>query len=218
MSISYHWFSTMYGVWFFATSMRAGLAVTLLLCSYLSTQPGRPLHGLFNSRHTYQLGCLSLAFTVFWAYISFCQYFLIYNANIPEETFWYNMRELLHDGTLSSWWHLSLWGLIGGYFVVPFLALLFYNNKIVRWRIVVISLWIMVFHGIDLYFNLLPHQIPSDNPMGYTVPPFSITLSDLAAIIGTGSLCAYAYLKSFASQSLIPHRDPYILESIQAHG
>ncbi len=37
----------------------------------------------------YMIGSLFLAFTVFWAYISFAQYFIIWNANMPEETFWY---------------------------------------------------------------------------------------------------------------------------------
>src|SRR5690606_3212846 len=96
MSLSYHWFSTMYGVWFFTVCMRAGLCGTVLLCNVAAVRGW--LGGLYNSSHNYFLGSLMLAFTVFWAYITFSQYFLIYNANIPEETFWFNMREISIDG------------------------------------------------------------------------------------------------------------------------
>ena len=39
-----------------------------------------------NQEHYHDLGKLIFAFTVFWAYTSFSQYFLIWYANIPEET------------------------------------------------------------------------------------------------------------------------------------
>ena len=38
------------------------------------------------------LGKLLFGFTVFWAYIGFSQYFLIWYANIPEETGWFKER------------------------------------------------------------------------------------------------------------------------------
>lgn len=216
LSISYHWFSTMYGVWFFATSMRAGFAGTYIIC-YLASRKGRFLEGIFNEKHSYQLGCLMLAFTVFWAYISFSQYFLIYNANIPEETFWYSMREVHSGGAKNSWWYVSLFGLVLSYFVLPFFALLFYKNKIKPERTVLIAIWILAFHIVDLYFNILPKQIPADNPLGYTVIPFSITVYDVLAYLGIGCLCISAYFKSFMSTHLVPRGDVYIQESIHAH-
>jgi len=121
-ALEFHWFSTMYGVWFFSAAMRAALAVTVLACLCQVYKNG-PLSGLFKTGHLYDLGCIQLAFTVFWAYISFSQYFLIYNANIPEETFWYVMREQ------GAWWGVSM-GLIFGHFLFSFLFLLFYSNKV----------------------------------------------------------------------------------------
>ncbi len=124
MSLEYHWFSTMYGVWFFAGSMRAALAVTIIICFLQSTR-GR-LQGIYNQAHRYDLACLCLTFTIFWAYISFSQYFLIYQANIPEETFWYQIREIdPNTGEKITWWWVGL-GLIFGHFFAPFLYLLWY--------------------------------------------------------------------------------------------
>jgi hypothetical protein len=215
MSISYHWFSTMYGVCFFATSMRAGLAVTILLCAALAHQGY--LKGLFNQAHRYELACLSLAFTIFWAYVTFSQYFLIYNANMPEETFWYSMRELHIDGTKNSWWWVGLLGLVFGYFVVPFIYLLSYYNKVNVKRLILIACWILVFHIVDLYFNILPFQIPANNALGYIVQPFSIELTDVTALIGIGSFCAWSFLNSLKKAAVIPINDPFIQESIHHH-
>jgi len=102
MSLEYQWFSTMYGVWFFASGMRAALAITILICLYLVSKG--TLKGVFKQAHQYDLACLSLTFTIFWAYVSFSQYFLIYSANIPEETFWFTIREIdPNTGEISGW-------------------------------------------------------------------------------------------------------------------
>ena len=91
---------------------------------------------------------MMLAFTVFWAYISFSQYFLIYSANIPEETFWYNIREKNYSGELNSWWWVSM-GLIFGHFLTPFLA---YCGTRRRWLYGELS---ALLHGFLLFTYLI---------------------------------------------------------------
>ena len=213
-SLDYHWFSTMFGVWFFAESMRAALAAVVVIC-VIQASYGQ-LRNLYNRQHSYLLGCLMLAFAIFWAYISFCQYFLIYNANLPEETYWYNIREINLDGTKNSWWWVSM-VLVFCHFLVPFLFLLWYKCKFGA-RILIISIWILFFHAFDIYWNILPGQIPvDDNVLGFIVRPFSVTLWDVSSFIGTGGICVWAFLKSAGKAKAIPIRDPRILESINAH-
>ncbi|MBC2595053.1 hypothetical protein H5P28_12370 [Ruficoccus amylovorans] len=213
MSLSYHWFSTMYGVWFFAVSMRIALAVIVITLYFLSTR-GR-LKGILNESHFYMLGCIFLAFTIFWAYISFSQFFLIYNANIPEETFWYNMRQLNADGTYNQWWWVGL-SLIFCMFLFPFLFLLRYKNKVIPRNMVFISVWILVFAVVDLYFNIVPTAKPADNILGFYVTPFlsGYMFFDLAALIGVGGIVLWAALRSMATTYPIPIHDPRIRESI----
>jgi hypothetical protein len=215
-ALEYHWFSTMYGVWFFAASMRAALSVTLILIVVLAARG--VLKGLFNQAHRYDLACLMFAFTVFWAYISFSQYFLIYNANIPEVTFWYNIREKNFDGSLNSWWWVSL-SLIFLHFLVPFLYLLFYKNKVTAKRTVIIAVWILLFHLLDIYFNILPGKLPLENPaeLGYVVRQFSVTFYDIAALAGIGGLCIWSYLRSMKRVAPLPIRDPNISASLAHH-
>lgn len=214
MSLSYHWFSTMYGVWFFATSMRAGIAATVLLCLVLSRKGH--LKGIYNQAHGYNLGCMALAFTVFWAYISFSQYFLIYNANIPEETFWYQMREIDVNGDNVTWWWVSM-ALIFCYFLIPFVALLFYKTKVIRWRLGFIMTWILVFFVVDMYWNIVPAKEVADNAVGFAVREFAVTFWDIAAIIGVGGICIGAYLSSLRKAATVPVHDPRIQESLHYH-
>ena len=220
MSLEYHWFSTMFGVWYFAASMRAALATTIILCFFLATRGN--LGGLYKRAHQYDLACLSLAFTVFWAYISFSQYFLIYNANIPEETFWYVIREIdPNTGEKSGWWLVGL-GLIFGHFFFSFLYLLWYRNKVEPPRTLFIMSWILAFHLLDLYWNVIPGRIVDPTAVvGYEARQVlgSHLFWGLASLVGIGGLCGWAVLKSFreADCEAIPIEDPRIQTSIDYH-
>ena len=211
-SLEYHWFSTMYGVWFFAGCMRAALSALLIYCIVLSTRSY--LKGTFNQAHRYDLGCMMLAFTIFWAYISFSQYFLIYNANIPEETFWYNIREHNGDGVHNSWWIISML-LIFGHFLIPFILLLWYKTKVVVWKSIAVAVWILLFHIIDLYWNIVPGKVyDAGAKHGYYIRQFSVEIFDIAAIIGIGGICIWAVCASMLKAQPIPIKDPNVLKSL----
>src|SRR2546428_4963807 len=89
--LEHEWFSTMYGVYYFAGSVWMTLATVYLATALLKRQG--PLQEVVHQVQFYFIGSLLLAFTVFYAYIHFAQYFIIWNANMPEETFWYVIRE-----------------------------------------------------------------------------------------------------------------------------
>lgn len=216
-SLNYHWFSTMYGVWFFAASMRAGLSAIVLICFW---QAGRDegLRGILRPAHTYLVGCIMLAFTVFWAYISFSQFFLIYNANIPEETFWYNIRHFTADGELSNWYIVSRL-LIYLHFFAPFLYLLWYKNKFGA-RLKFIAVWILCFHFVDLIWNILPQKMGDpthSSEAGFIVRQWTLNPSEVLVFLGAGGICIWAFLRSVARYRPIPIRDPRIAESLHAH-
>ncbi|MCC5834404.1 MAG: hypothetical protein JJU20_06700 [Opitutales bacterium] len=214
MTLNYHWFSTMFGVWYFSAAMRAALAAGVLVLFYMGSRTDG-LKGIVNSAHYHFMGCLMLAFTVFWAYISFSQYFLIYNANIPEETFWYNIREMNKDGTYNSWWWISM-ALIFAYFLFPFLYLLWHRNKQGN-RLKFIAIWILVFHFIDLYWNIMPQKLWADNEMGYDVRYFTVSWIDVTMFIGVGGIVLWSFLRSASQERPIPIRDPRIKESLNYH-
>ena len=206
-SLQYHWFSTMYGVWFFAGCMRAALSVGVILMVWLWVRG--PYKGVLNHNHLHSIGQLMLAFTVFWAYVTFSQYFLIWNANVPEETFWYNIREE------ADWTGVGLL-LLFGHFFAPFLVLLQYwvkvDKKVIPW----VAAWILFIFYVDICYNVMPAF--QDHHTHETQPFLQLgQLWNLTALAGIGGVCAWAYLKSFGTAKLIPIRDPRINESLTYH-
>ena len=90
MSLDAHWFSTMFGVYFFAMSFQAVFPV-LILMTFWFHRKGL-LQKTIRQSHIYDMGAWFFGFTVFYAYIAFSQFLLIYYANIPEETLWFYHR------------------------------------------------------------------------------------------------------------------------------
>ena len=70
--------------------MMALLATLGLFCMWLGRKGY--LKGAVNVEHYHDIGKLLFAFMVFWTYVNFSQYFLIWYANLPEETLWYQHR------------------------------------------------------------------------------------------------------------------------------
>jgi hypothetical protein len=211
-SLEYHWFSTMYGVWFFANCARGALSVGVIMMIWLWNRGD--YKGVLNTNHLHSIGQLMLAFTVFWAYVTFSQYFLIWNANVPEETFWYNIRELNHDGSTNQWWYVGL-ALLFGHFFLPFFWLLSYRYKVTKHIIRRIAYWILAVILVDICYNVLP--VLKDEH-GDALPFLSLNLLWVAtSVVGIGGVCVWAYLRSFPTAKLIPIRDPRIGESLTHH-
>jgi len=212
-SLEYHWFSTMYGVWFFANCVRGALCVGVIIMVWLWNRGD--YKGILNTNHFHSIGMLMLAFTVFWAYVTFSQYFLIWNANVPEETFWYNLRELNHDGSTNSWWYVGVYGILFGHFFLPFWALLSYRFKVTKHIIRRIALWTLSIILLDMCYNILPILKDSHGDARSLFSPGLIWV--LTSVVGIGGVCVWSYLRSFPTAKLIPIRDPRIGESLTHH-
>lgn len=174
MSLDAHWYSTIFGLYLFSGFVVAGLAGVILLARYLQGQGH--LTGTVQIETYHDLGRMLLTFTIFWAYMAVSQYFLIWYGNIPEETIWYQHR--WH----GSWQAVSLL-LVFGHFTVPFLLLL------TRWakrNLLVLSLlsgWLLLMHGVDLYWLVMP---------GLHAEGVVLSWQDLAALVGVmGSMIWY---------------------------
>jgi hypothetical protein len=148
MALEPHWFSTIFGVYYFSGTMLAALAAVTIAVVYLR-EAGFLVKGL-NEDHYYSLGALMFAFTNFWAYIAFSQFLLIWYANLPEETFWFLQR---WEG---SWMIYSI-GLIFVRFLVPYFGLLTQPSKMNPKRLKLMAIWILFAHYYDLYFLVMPN-------------------------------------------------------------
>lgn len=199
-ALQHQWFSTMYGVYYFAGSVWMTLATVYVTTLILERQG--PLRAVIRPLHYYFIGSLLFAFTVFYAYIHFAQYFIIWNGNMPEETFWYLIRER------GTWWDIGMI-IIFGHFFFPFLMLLRIDIKVRRgplfWAMLPMCGWAWAMHWIDLAFNIKPIQHPEG---------FQMHFLDVTSFIFIGGVLAVVFLKYFAAHPPYPLRDPRLAEGL----
>lgn len=196
MSLDAHWYSTIFGVYYFAGSVVGFMALLILLCFLL--QRGGRLTNAITIEHYHDLGKLLFAFVFFWAYIAFSQYLLIWYANIPEETEWYLKRQ---EG---QWLWISLL-LLFGHFVIPFLGLLPRYPKRRKMILAGWAAWLLIMHWIDLYWLVTPE-------FSHGQIPFHVI--DAGCIVGIGGLYAAAIAYIARGRSLVPLRDPRLGDSL----
>ncbi len=219
-SLQHQFFSTMYGVYYFAGSVWLTY-VTVYVIALVLKNTGS-LREVAGYRQFYDLGVMFLVFTVFYAYIAFSQYFLIWNAAVPEETFWYVLRE---HGT---WWQIGML-MIFGHFLIPFLSLLRIDFKLKIAVMGPLCVWAWLMHFCDMSFNITPvlqifrkaraqveagHGDLAHN-MITTVPDnFTIHWMDIACMAFIGGVLALMFIKYFKSHPPYPQKDPRFAETM----
>jgi hypothetical protein len=197
-SLQYQWFSTMYGVYYFAGSAWVTLATAYVITMVLDRQG--VLTEVLHEHQYYFIGSLLFAFTVFYAYIHFAQYFIIWNGNMPEETFWYVVREK------GTWWWVGM-VIIFGHFFLPFLALLRIDVKNKFTYMVPLCFWAWLMHWVDLSFNIMP--VP--HPDGFPLKWLWLHLGCWAFLAGA---LATVFLKKYAAHPPFPIKDPRLIEAM----
>lgn len=198
MSLSPHWFSTIFGVYYFSGSVVGALALLIVMVRCLQAS-GRLTHAV-TVEHGHDLGKLLFGFIFFWAYIAFSQFLLIWYANIPEETMWYLKR------MEGGWQWVSLL-LLFGHFIIPFLGLMSRHVKRQPRLLAGWAVWMLVMHWVDVYWLAMPELLASP----------SIGLTEIGCLAAFGGLLVAAWSKVAAKHALIPVHDPRLPESLAFH-
>ncbi len=203
MTLDYHYFSTMWGVYYFAGSAYASIAVVCLILTLLR-RAGK-LEGLVTDEHRHDLGKLLLAFTVFWSYIAFSQYFLTWYANIPEETAFFLERQ---SGGLRG---LSIF-LAVGHFLVPFFILLWRNSKRNPALLAALAGWALIMTLTDMIWIVRPMvSVAAGTPEG---PGLAAAWLDAAGIVGVLGIYFGILARRVASGPLVAFNDPRMSETL----
>ncbi len=197
MSLDPHWYSTIFGLYFFASCYVAFLCFLVVVVNITAKHSSFDV--LYNIEHNHDLGKLIFGHSCFWTYAAFVQYLLIWYGNIPEETKWYAVRQT------HGW--LPLWCLLGvGHFLVPFVLLMARRAKRSRNLVLAVSIWILVLHFIDLYWLIVPSHFKSG-------PDFSYM--DLLCFVGIGSLFLSLFSFFMKRKAVVPVGDPRLPESLR---
>jgi hypothetical protein len=194
MGLDWHWFSSLFGAYNFAVCAQAGMAAGIVLVAIFRSAGF--LNGV-NHEHYYLMGKLLFAFTIVWAYFAFGQFLLTWYANIPEEVIFYN------DHNRGHWVWLS-YAIIVGKFMFPAIYLLAQDTKKSLRALTRIAVWILFMHGVELYWFIMPYAHPTIGP----------SWQDAVAFVTVGSILGYAYIRLCATASLIPTRDPRIVDCL----
>lgn len=203
MSMEPSWYSTIFGVQYFAVSAVTGFAMVILIT--LGLRHAGLVGDAINVEHYHDAGKLLFGFIIFWAYVSFSQFMLIWYASIPEETTYYHLR----------WWggggfqNASLVLMIGR-FVVPFFLLLSRNAKRRLPLLGFSCAWIMVFHVVELYWLVMPYA----EQTALVATSLRVHWMDLAALFGVGGVYATVVLFQMTRYPLIPIGDPRLSRSL----
>ena len=151
MSLEPEWFSTMYAVYVFAGTFLGGIAAVTLLA--LALDRAGLLAARLEPSALHDLGKLLFAFATFWAYIWFCQYMLIWYANLPEETGHYAAR-------LSGGWSMLFYLNPILNWVVPFVVLLSAGTKRHAPTLAPVATLVLLGRWLDCYLLVAPAAGP----------------------------------------------------------
>ncbi len=201
MSLEPHWFSTMFAVLTFTDVVQTGMAFVCLVAAGLVARGA--WNGLVNDNHLHAAGTMLFATTGFWAYIYFCQFLLIWYANVPEETVYFLRR--MDNGWLA--WILVLPVLK---FVVPFLFLVPRAAKRVPWKLMAAAAWILVAQFVELFVMVAPalghgeEAVPAHAPI-------------VECLVTMGFLGAFYLVFAFTMQrrAPVPLKDPGMRECLE---
>ncbi len=201
MSLMPHWYSTIFGVYFFAASVQAYFAFIALVT--MALQRAGVLKDAVTSEHFHDLGKYTFGFTIFWAYIAFSQFVLIWYANIPEETEFYIMR--LHGG-----WAGISYALPVLHFFVPFFFLLSRHVKRKRVGLGLGAAYILFMYLVDFYWLILPNFKVEGSHESH----FHIVWTDITALIGIGGVFFAVFAFLLKRNRVIAINDPRLTESL----
>ncbi|MDB5102448.1 MAG: uncharacterized protein JWP91_137 [Fibrobacteres bacterium] len=196
MSLDPHWFSTMFGVYYFAGAVVAQYCFLILVSAILRNKTGRK--DIFRTDHFHDAGKLLFGHNVFWTYIGFSQFFLIWYANIPEETMFFQHR------AASSWKVISLM-LPWCHFAIPFLYLMSWH---VKRNIVALSIgcvWLLTMCYIDIYWLIQPNFHHEGAHFG---------LGDVGSILAVGGFFLFLFIRRLNQANLIPSGDPRLADCL----
>ena len=167
MSLTPHWHSTVFGLLIGTSQALAALAAAIVCASAFAPRVDASLRARFHD-----LGNLTLALVLVWAYLAFMQFLIIWVEDLPDEITWLLLR------SATSW--SALTGFVAiTHFLVPFLLLLSRRAKRAPAMLAGVSAVVLLACLADSFWLV----VPIFRPQG-----FALRLGDLGALLAIGGL------------------------------
>jgi hypothetical protein len=196
MSLEPDWFSTIYGVLIIGGQGLSALAFLILVIAWLSRRP--PLNAIISADHFHDVGNLTLAFVMLWAYFAFSQYLIIWSGNLPAEIAWYQHR-------LQTGWRAVALLLVLFHFAVPFVVLLSRTVKREPMMLARVAGAILVARLVDLFWLVAP---------GFHRGGVAVSWLDVELPVSLASLWLGCFIWQFRGRAILPVYDPEFDETL----
>ncbi len=165
MSVDPHWTSSLFGAWFFMTTLYTGWA-TVWALSAVTNRDGRLSKWITTSTY-HDLGKFTFSWCMAWMYLFWCQYLPYWYGNMPEDTHYFLLR------TRGVYEHLAF-ATLGICFVVPFFGMLTKKAKTTPALMLFFTAVIWVGGLMQHYMEIMPSLSPSKVAFG--LPEIGIPL------------------------------------------
>jgi hypothetical protein len=194
MSIYPKWVSSIFGLLWVASQALNTMAMLIGLLSIMGGETGL-LRGL-PTKYFRDLGNLTLAMVMMWAYLSFSQYLITFSGNTAEEVTWFTVR--LH----SPWlWVGTI--LIAFHFFFPFTVLLVGSNiKKNPTRLGQVAFFLVFMRWVDLWWLVAP------NAKDHAGPFSPMVLTDIGCPMLIGGIWLWAFGYFLKDKPIVPLYDP----------
>ena len=198
LSLDATWYSTIFGVWFFAQSAMFNMAALILMT--LALRRSGLLGKTVNVEHYHDMGKLLFGWIVFWSYISFAQFFLTWYSNIPDELTFFHRR--WHDNG-GTWKSVSL-ALVAFHFFVPFWFLMSRNVKRRLPLLATGAVCMVLMHVVEVYWVVMPNRGPLD-----------VSWIDVACLVGVFGTYISTVLRGMEDYPLVAVGDPRLVRALE---
>jgi hypothetical protein len=195
MSLEPDWYSTIFGLYFFAGSFLGAIALVSALLDALRV---RDPEVRLSPDHAQALGRLLFAMVSFWAYMAFSQLLIYWIGDIPDEVSYYRLR------TTGSWYGVT-YSLVLGHFVGPFFLLLNRHWKRNADYLAAVSGFVLLMHFVDVYWMILPVCDTSGARPHWL---------DLGAVLFVGGLSAAWVARRYRTAAPLPLYAPDLAEGL----
>ncbi len=196
MSITPHWYSTIYGLYVIIGQAVSAMAFVALMALVLGDgdSPAIP----FQARHLHDYGKLLFAFVCVWAYFGYSQFIIIWSGNLPEETTFYTSR-------LNGAWKATTVVLVLLHYALPFALLLSRDRKRSAKALAPIAVLLLLARWLDLHWLVAP---------AFSKDAFTLHWLDLAAPLALGGIWLFLFTLRLKARPLLPANEPFLKEAL----
>lgn len=196
MTLTPHWFSTIYGLYVIIGQAVAAMALVALMALALGegSSPAVP----FQPRHLHDYGKLLFAFVCVWAYFGYSQFIIIWSGNLPEETAFYTSR-------LNGAWKATTVVLVLLHYALPFALLLSRDRKRSARALAPVAVLLLLARWLDLHWLVAP---------AFSHDAFTLHWLDLAAPLALGGIWLFLFTLGLKARPLLPAHEPFLEEAL----